>query len=295
VNVGSPQATFLFGAVVFGLLLLALLHRATQLWLRTLRLQKNADPDPASGSASLLQQLLASSGEHRAELVALLLQAGQREPAALRRHERRRAVCLAAGIATPLLLIVSGAGAGSVMFFGAVAVGAGRYLPSFLLRQTVAARQTRIAAALPAAVELVVLCLEAGLGVEQAFQRISQEIASLEPVVADELAVMINEVSAGMPFAEAVKRMADRTGLQEVVVLARLVAQGAGIGASLASTLRDYTEASYQRRMLGLEERAGKMSAATSLPVAACLLPSSLLLIGGPPAVMILQTLGMLR
>ncbi|MBI5507809.1 MAG: type II secretion system F family protein [Deltaproteobacteria bacterium] len=161
------------------------------------------------------------------------------------------------------------------------------FAPQAWLQLRVKERQRLIGRSLPAAIDLVYLGIEAGLGLEQSFERTAKEFQLVEPELAAELSLMVREVAAGLTFVQAIKRMAERVGLDELTVLASLIAQATTLGASISQTFREYVESSRNRRMAALEERAGKVSAALTLPLVLCLLPAALLAVVGPAIVMI--------
>ena len=165
-------------------------------------------------------------------------------------------------------------------------------IPDIWLNQQVSIRQERMARALPNVIDLMVLCLDVGLSVEAAFERVTNEMQTVEPLMAEEARLMVNEMGAGIIFPNALKRMADRVGLEELTIMSRLISQANALGASITQALREYSEASFSKRMLALEEHAGRISAWLVMPLTVCMLPASLLALAGPAVVMINKVMG---
>ena len=226
------------------------------------------------------------------ELRMRLNRAGIRGDGAVRRFTLVRATVL--GSAT-----VAGAAVFFSSFVGALSLPLGTGLlylaykaPEYWLDQQILGRQLRIARALPSTIDLMVLCLDVGLSVEAAFERVTQEMRNMEPLMAEEAQMMVGEMGAGLTFPQSLKRMADRIDIDELTTLSRLISQASGLGASITQSLREYSEASFTKRMLQLEEHAGKISAYLVMPLTVCMLPASLLALMGPAAVTLMQTMG---
>jgi tight adherence protein C len=165
---------------------------------------------------------------------------------------------------------------------------AGLRLPDSWLDRRVKQRQHRINSALPATIDLMVLCLDVGLSIEAAFERVTQEMRSMEPLMAEEAQAMMGEMGAGLTFPQALKRMADRIDIEELTSMARLISQASALGASVTQALREYSEASFNKRVMALEEHAGKISAWLVMPLTLCMLPASILVLLGPAIVSVM-------
>jgi tight adherence protein C len=163
--------------------------------------------------------------------------------------------------------------------------------PSMWLRARTQRRQMEIARALPGTLDLLVTCLDAGLGLEQALDRVSAESRTGDDVLAAELRLTLAELSAGLQAAVVFRRLAARVGLEDVNTLAAVISQAVTLGTNIVDVLRGHASAIRHHRMLDLEERAGKANAKLSLPLTICLLPSILVLLLGPAAIMVLQSL----
>ncbi|MEZ4464158.1 MAG: type II secretion system F family protein [bacterium] len=177
------------------------------------------------------------------------------------------------------------------LIFGALLIGLGFYGPQLWLRMRTSARQEKLARSLPPTLDLLVTCMEAGLNLEQAMDRVAREVDYSDPEMAEELAVVVGELRAGLSISAAFKKFADRVVSDEIRNLTNVIIQSASMGASLGRTLREYSSSARRRRELGLEEKAGKVTAGLTLPLTLCLLPSIILAMLGPAVVLIVRSM----
>lgn len=173
--------------------------------------------------------------------------------------------------------------------FGAAAIGF--FLPNLWLSGRVKARQTAISRGLPDVLDLLVTCVEAGLGLDAALQRVAGEVVLSHPLLAEELTLTFLEVKAGFPRTEAFRRLADRTGVQDLKTLAATLNQTELFGTSVGTALRVQSEGMRIRRMQRAEERAARVSVKMSFPLVICFLPTLLVVIVGPALVNIVEVL----
>jgi tight adherence protein C len=152
-------------------------------------------------------------------------------------------------------------------------------------------RRGQVARGLPGAVDLLVTCLDAGLALNAAVARVAADLAHSEPILAEELRLTASELDAGVPMADALRRLARRVGLDELSAMCGVIAQASALGAPIAQMLREYAVASRKQRVSFLEEKAGKLTTKLVLPLALCLLPAALMLILGPAAVELMTAL----
>jgi tight adherence protein C len=175
----------------------------------------------------------------------------------------------------------------AVWAFGAAA--AGFFLPNLWLNGRIKARQTALDRALPDALDLMVTSVEAGLGLDAAIQRVAGELVLSQPLLAEELTLTFLEVKAGVPRTEAFRRLADRTGVQDLKTLAATLNQTEMFGTSIATALRVQAEGMRVHRMQRAEERAAVLSVKMTFPLVICFLPALLVVIVGPAMVNIVQ------
>ncbi len=167
----------------------------------------------------------------------------------------------------------------------------GYYLPDAWLAGRISARKLALERGLPDALDLLVTCVEAGLGLDQAMQRVADEIALAWRVLSQELHLTYLEVNAGIRRVEAMRRLADRTGLAELKSLAATLNQTEIFGTSVGSALRIQSESMRIRRMQRAEERAAIVSVKLMIPLVVCVLPSLMAVVVGPAVVNIMTTL----
>ena len=152
-------------------------------------------------------------------------------------------------------------------------------------------RQRAISRSLPSTLDLLVTCLEAGLGLEQAIDRVSAESRAGDDVLAAELRTTLAELRAGLPLTIVFRRFAARIGLEDINTLAAVITQAATLGTNITDVLRGHASTMRHHRMLELEEKAGKANAKLTLPLTICLLPAVLVILLGPAAIMMLRSL----
>ena len=171
-------------------------------------------------------------------------------------------------------------------------LGVAMLLPRIWLSQRTSKRKERISLALASTLDLLVVCMEAGLGLEQALARVSGELKLSEPEIAEELSTAVHEVQAGVPLARALRRLAERIDIDAMRMLVSVIIQAATMGAGVSKMLREYAGSWRNERMMNLEEEAGKMTARLTLPLTMCLLPSAILSMLGPAAIVVMKNLG---
>jgi tight adherence protein C len=166
------------------------------------------------------------------------------------------------------------------------------FAPNFWLNSKIKERQTAIERALPDAMDLLVTCVEAGLGLDAAMSRVSQEMGLAAPILAAEMNLTFLEVQAGIPRADSFRRLADRTGVEDLRALSAMLIQTDVFGTSVARALRVHAEGMRIRRMQRAEEKAAMVSVKMTIPLVLCILPSLMAVVMGPAIVMISKSFG---
>jgi tight adherence protein C len=174
---------------------------------------------------------------------------------------------------------------------GVILFAVGYYLPAIWLASRTRDRQLQIERGLPDALDLLVTCVEAGLGLDAALQRVADELALAHPALAGELQQTFVEVNAGIRRGEALRRLADRTGVADLKTLAATLNQTETFGTSVADALRVQSEGMRIRRMQRAEERAATIPVKLSVPLVLFILPSLFVVILGPAAVSVVRAL----
>jgi tight adherence protein C len=160
--------------------------------------------------------------------------------------------------------------------------GMGYSAPSFILGRMVARRREKIRFSLPDVLDLLVVCSEAGCGLDQSIVNVSRELKTVHPPVADELALVNMEIMAGKSRSEALRNFGRRTGEEEVKKLVAILVQTDRFGTSVAEALRTQSDFLRIRRRQEAEERAGKVGVKLVFPIFFFCLPSLLVVTAGP-------------
>jgi len=167
----------------------------------------------------------------------------------------------------------------------------GFYLPSIVLSVMIQKRQQGIFRALPDALDLMVICVESGLGLDMTFKRVGDEIRSLNSDLSDEFNTVNREIRAGRPRSESLKNMSLRTGVAEVHNLVTMLVQTTRFGTSMAKALRVHADAMRTKRRQFAEEKAAKMAIKLTLPLLLFIFPSILVVLLGPAGLKIIKIL----
>lgn len=216
-----------------------------------------------------------------------LTRAGYRQESAVK-------IFYGAKILVPLilatLLLVTGLGRWNPFFLYAVALGLGFLSPDFWLGRRISARQNRIRRSLPDVLDLLIICIEAGLSLDQAVARASQELKMTHADISDELNVVSLEQTAGRPRADAWKNLSDRTDVDAVRNLVSVLVQAEKFGTSIARTLRIHSDTLRTQRKQKVEEQAAKTTVKLVFPLVFFIFPSIFLVTLGPPAMIMVDS-----
>jgi tight adherence protein C len=155
-----------------------------------------------------------------------------------------------------------------------VAAAMGLYLPNIFIRAKADRRQRELINAFPDALDLMLVCVEAGLGLEAAFSRVGMEMTSSHPLLAEQFGAVVLELRAGRSMEDALRRMADRAGADDIRAFATLLIQSTKLGSSISQTLRTYAAEMREKRRLRAEEKAHRLPVLISIPLVACMLPT---------------------
>lgn len=158
----------------------------------------------------------------------------------------------------------------------------GFYLPGYMLDKKIAKRQNTIRLALPDALDMLVVSVEAGLGLDQALQHVGRELQLSHKELSEELSLVNLEMRAGKRRSEALKNLAERTGEPELQKLVAILVQSDRFGTSMGDSLRSHSDFLRVRRRQEAEERAGKVGVKLVFPIFFFILPSMLIVAAGP-------------
>jgi tight adherence protein C len=176
-------------------------------------------------------------------------------------------------------------------FFTLLTMTIGFYLPSLWLQQHIQKRQSMINRALPDTLDLLVTCVDSGLGLDASMNRVAEELALSAPLLSQEIMQAALEIRAGSGRGEAFRRLAARTGVEDIRNLSSIIVQTEVFGTSMAKALRIMADGMRIRRMQLAEERAAKVGVKMTIPLVLCILPALFAVIMGPAIVQIFRLL----
>ena len=174
----------------------------------------------------------------------------------------------------------------------AVLVVLGLRLPGFWLARRVKARRERLRAELPDCLDLMVVCVESGLGIDAALLKISEKMSANCADLAQELKMVHLEMQAGQPRQEAFRHLAERTSVKEIQSLVAKLIQSEKFGTSIAKSLRVHADAIREKRKQHAEEQAGKTAVKLLFPLVFFIFPALFVAILGPAIIQMIKALG---
>jgi tight adherence protein C len=176
-------------------------------------------------------------------------------------------------------------------FLAIAACGLGYIMPGIILARKAKRRQHVIRLGLPDALDLLVVSVEAGLGLDQAIQRVADELAFAHPELADEMRLINLELRAGKARSEALRNFGERTQIDDVTSLVAMLVQTDKFGTSVAQSLRVHSETSRTKRRQRAEEAAAKTGVKMVFPLVFCIFPAIWIVTIGPAAIKFVQVL----
>jgi tight adherence protein C len=178
----------------------------------------------------------------------------------------------------PLLLV----GLRQGLIFAVLGALAGYALPGFMLLRQIEARKRQIENGLPDALDLLVVCLDAGCAIDAAILKASEELVITHPALAQELKLLMAETRAGKTRLDAFRNLADRTKVDDVRALVAMLIQTDRFGTSVSMALKTHAEVSRTKRRQRAEERAAKIGVKLVFPLVLCLFPAFYVVTLGP-------------
>jgi tight adherence protein C len=179
----------------------------------------------------------------------------------------------------------------NLTFYYVLAAACGYYAPALWLRRAIAARKDALQRAIPDALDLMVVCVEAGLGLDQAIGRVGEEVKRTHPELSDELNILTLELRTGLSRQEALRNLAYRTDLEEVRNLVALLVQTDRFGTSIGQALRVHADSMRSTRRLKAEELAAKLPVKLLFPLIFFIFPSMFIVLLGPAAIQMIRVL----
>jgi tight adherence protein C len=162
--------------------------------------------------------------------------------------------------------------------------------PDFWLKRAVSRRQNLLRHALPDALDLMVVCTEAGLGLNAAMKRVADDIGVQHPELADEFSLVIMQARAGVETRAALKEMEHRTGLEDIKSFVTTLLQAMRFGTSVAESLRVFSEDMRDKRLQRAQEKAAQLSLKMLMPIALFMMPMFLLIAIGPAGLALMRS-----
>ena len=236
-------------------------------------------PNLETPNGEKLQQTLAqagflkSSSAHTYQVIRVMLAVG----------------CGAMGL---LIGVVTHASATQPLMFAIGGVGIGIFVPSYWLGRRARARQNNISRQLSDVLDLLVVCVEAGLGLYEAIRIVGSECERHGQEIGIELSLVATDISAGATLGQALRGLADRTAVDDIKPLAATLIQSEQLGAQIAPALRASSDALRTRRRIRAEEDAQKASIKILFPLVVFVLPAMIAVIVGPAMISVIRTLG---
>ncbi|MBS1187235.1 MAG: gspF [Burkholderiaceae bacterium] len=179
----------------------------------------------------------------------------------------------------------------SMMFPMIAAAALGYYLPNILLSRKIAARKLEIFENFPDALDLMTICIEAGLAIDAAVGRVAMEMSEVAPVLSEELYLVTLELRAGSSKERALRNLAMRTGAEEVDTLVAMLIQAERFGTSIADSLRVHADGLRVKRRQRAEEAAAKIPLKLLFPLIFCVFPALMVVLMGPAVIQISRSL----
>lgn len=232
----------------------------------------------------LAAYILPSKENERTRVGQLLGHAGYRAPYALSIFYGAKALLI---VAFPIAVLLASPffpriTTGKLLFAALAAAFLGSILPSMWLDRRVLTRQRALRVGFPDALDLLVVCVEAGLGLAPALERVADEIGVSHQELSAELTLVNAEMRAGVERTQALRNLAQRTGLSDIRGLVTLMVQTMRFGTGIADALRVYSEEFRDKRMQSAEEQAAKIGTKMIFPLVLCIFPSFFLVAIGP-------------
>jgi tight adherence protein C len=292
-----PVLAFLFGSLLIAAAALALAPAATATIERRLgevtgtRVKASGD-DPGYDRVMVdtLKRFGAMVPQSRSEMGKLqqrLVTAGYRQHEAIAVFFGIRLACALAFfalLATPILIKPN-------LLLALLGCALGYLLPGMALGRLAKKRQHRIRLALPDALDLLVVSVEAGLGLDQAMQRVGTELDFAHPDLSEELRLINLELRAGKARVDALRNLAERTGVDDIISLVAMLVQTDKFGTSVAQSLRVHSDTVRTKRRQRAEEAAAKTGVKMVFPLVFCIFPAIWVVTIGPAVIKFIEVL----
>jgi tight adherence protein C len=256
------------------------------------RRQERIQSQMASAANKLGQSLRPSNEEELGKLRLNLMNAGFRSENAVAVFFGAKLILMVLGlaIAFPIMALKFGM-TGNAFTYTALAGGVGFYLPGLVVDNRKKKRSESIFLGLPDALDLMVVCVEAGLGLDAAMRRVTSELSTSCKVLCEEFAIANFQLQMGRPRKDVLRDLGLRTGVEDMRSLAAVIIQAERFGSSIGSALRVQSDAMRLRRRQLAEERAAKTAVKIMIPLILFIFPGVFVVLVGPAGIQIANTL----
>jgi tight adherence protein C len=244
-------------------------------------------PSRVEDALTTLSKTLPKSPSEVSKTRALLMQAGYREGKHLTCFFGIRALALLGA----LFFVVTTGLAFKSPFLMVAFAAFGYILPGFILKRIIKRRQQRIRLSLPDALDLTIICVEAGLGIDQALQRVSQELNHVHKDLCEEFTLLNLEIRAGKSRMDALRNLAERTAVDDLRALVAVLVQTDRFGTSIAQALRVHSDSLRTERRQRAEEQAAKTTIKMVPVLVFFVFPSMFFVSLGPAAIILIRNL----
>ncbi|MGS0682870.1 type II secretion system F family protein [Shewanella sp. 125m-7] len=224
----------------------------------------------------------------------LLIHAGFHSENALAVFNAARLLLLLLGAVVAVLILnifpeISGIW---IIYIFCLLIGGAFITPSIVLQSLANRRMRKLRIGFPDALDLLVVCCEAGLGLMAAMQRVAKELAISHPTLASELDLVCSKVRAGLTVKVALQEFTDRTGLEDIKGLNSAISQSMRLGTGIAETLRVFSDEYRDKRLQAAEEQAAKLAVKMIFPMMCCIWPSFFIVAVGPAVLKVMKVWG---
>ncbi len=239
---------------------------------------------------ALAKPLTPQSEQEQSELKVRLLNAGWRSENAPSVYLGIKFGFLLLGLLIALLVVVPSYGLTQKgLMYGFLIAGISFYLPGIFVWWRVKGRQDQIFCGLPDALDLMVVCVEAGLGLDAAMRKVAEEMARSFPIISEEFSICNFQLQMGRPRREVLHDLGLRTGVDDMKSLAAILIQADRFGSSVAHALRVQSDSMRTKRKQLAEERAAKTAVQLIIPLILFIFPAIFIVLVGPAAIQIID------
>jgi tight adherence protein C len=279
-------AVFAFGAAAYAPSSILGSRLRSLAWQRPQAQEKTALKERIEQALDPLSKALPLSPTDTNRTRAWLIEAGYREARHMTIYQGIRVLFATVGFISVVLI----SGLKSPPLLVGV-TGLGFFIPRFFLKRMINDRQLRIRLGMPDALDLTVICVEAGLSLDQAMMRVGEDLKHAHPELSDEFYLMNLELRAGKPRSEALRNLYNRTGVDDIKALVTTLVQTDRFGTSIAQALRVHSDSLRTERRQRAEEQAAKTTIKMVPPLVVFVLPSIIIVTLGPAIIQLYRTL----